>query len=283
MKKLFLEGITGTVLLTFSAGAQTTTVTQPLPNGGTITTTRNAPNYAHRAEIENDIDNGIAIGISLYERHQEQKLLHNEQSNELEGLYQSDYQDLDSLVVVNVPVIAVVTSTPQLHGHSLGETWQQFVSENPKLKASVTRCEAQKPLRETRKHQVYDPCAAVRYMQNDPKGSTKMTCRNANFMLKDVMCSDFDGEVTFADGELVKYKYAEATHWKGELANLTSEFGRPSGVDKNNSSAIWRTSAYSVAAEKIDGGIAEVLETATQLTRTQAEQKEIEAANEDDE
>jgi hypothetical protein len=280
MKKLTLCAISAT--LAFTAGAQTTTTTQILPNGGTITTTTNTPNYARRAEIETDIDNGVAIGISLYERHQEQKTLHNEQLNEMESFYQSDYEDLDSLVVVNVPVIAAAIPTPRLHGHSLEEPWQQFVSENPKLHANIARCETLKPVKENKKHQVYDPCAVVRYMQSNAGGSTKMTCRNADFMLKDVMCSDFDGEVTFADGKLVSYKYAEGTHWKAELAKLTLEFGRPSGVDKNNSSAIWRANNYSVAAEKIDGGIAEVLETATQLTQTRAKQKELEAASQDD-
>jgi hypothetical protein len=117
-------------------------------------------------------------------------------------------------------------------------------------------------------------------MQNTPNGSLTMTCRNADFMLKDVMCSDFDGEVKFAEGELVSYKDFQSAHWKDELMSLMKTFGRPSGVDKDGTSAIWRTPAYSLAAERVDGGVAEVLETGKEYIHTQAEQKKL--SEEDD-
>jgi hypothetical protein len=268
------------VFLALPVGAQTVTTTQSTPSGGTITTTRKIPNYARRDEIENGIDNGVDAGIALYERHQALVTLHNEERHEFEGLYQSDYDDLDSLVLVGVPQIAVLTSSPHLRGQSLRETWQQFVSKNPKLQANVAKCIAAPPVKETKKHQVFDRCADVRYMQQNQDGNITMTCRNADFMVKDVMCSDFDGEVVFVDGKLAIYKYRDSTHWKNEFAGLEDVFGPPSGMDKNNTSAIWRTPEYSVAAEQVDGGVSAVWETAAQFTHAQAEQKQVESSDE---
>jgi hypothetical protein len=269
---------------TLSAAAQTTTTTtvQGTPSGGTITTTRKLPDYARKEEIESDIDNGVALGFEIYHVHAALKTLHNEQVNVMEGLYESDYADLNSLVVVDVPETKSLTSFPSVHGHSLGETWRQFVNENPKLQSNLAQCATQSPVKQSKKHRIFDPCEDVRYMQNNAKGTVTLTCRNADFMVKDVMCSDFDGEVVFTDGKLVSYKYFAATHWRDELTDLVSKFGVPSGTDSNNTSAIWRTLDYSVAAEKVDGGVSAVWETESEFTHTQADQKALQAYDSND-
>jgi hypothetical protein len=197
--------------------------------------------------------------------------------NAIESEFRSEYDELTALVAVAAPNAQGVPPDPTVHGYRLGESWVDFVAASPRLKANIAACATRPIPKQTRKHQVYDPCADVRYMDHSGAGAITMTCR-ASDKAKDMMCRDFNGEVTFIDSKLAILKIVLPGV---SLGDAESKFGPPSGTDHDKSSDVWHSARYSVAADHLDNGIALLWEDPLQYAKTLKAQQQVAASTTD--
>jgi hypothetical protein len=224
-------------------------------NGGTTTTSRVKHKKNTAVVVASEIGTAATLTY-LFEIRPELQRLHNEKINVIEGEFQDEYKELDALVAVATPNVHSVPSDPTVHGYRLGESWVDFVAASPRLKANIVACASRPIHKQTKKHQVYDPCADVRYMDKNGAGTITMTCRDSD-KAKDMMCRDFNGEVTFIDSKLAALKILLSGV---SLEDAELKFGPPSGTDQDKSSEVWHSTLYSVAADDFDNGIALIWE-----------------------
>jgi hypothetical protein len=242
-------------------------------NGGTTTTSHVEHKKNTAAVVASEIGTAATLTY-LFEIRPELQRLHNEKINVIEGEFQDEYKELDALVAVAAPNVQGVPSDPTVHGHRLGESWVDFVAASPRLKANTVACASRPVLKQTKTHQVYDPCADVRYMDRSGAGAITMTCRHSDYA-KDMMCRDFNGEVTFIDSKLAALKIVLPGL---SLEDAELKFGPPSGIDHDKSCAVWHSILYSVAADHMDNGIALLWENPVQHTKTIKAHQQIAAS-----
>lgn len=219
---------------------------------------------------------GAEIGTTaaltyVFEIRPELQRLHNEKINLIESEFQIEYDQLKALVAVAAPNTQSVPPDPSVHGYRLGESWAAFVAASPKLKANIVACAARPIPKQTKKHQVYDPCADVRYMERSGTGTITITCRDSE-KAKDMMCRDFNGEVTFLDSKLAILKIVLPGV---SLEDAELKFGPPSGTDHDKSSEVWHSTLYSVAADRLNSGIAMLWENPVAYENAAKAQRQI--------
>lgn len=237
-------------------------------NGTITSSTFKRSNAATVADTE--IGAATAM-IFLFDVMPELQTLHNERLNAIEGEYAEEYYALDDLISIEVPMTRATLPSSTVHGYHLGESWENFLASSPTLKANTEKCLQINPLKQSKRHQVYDPCADVRYMQAKGTGTVTMDCVNSD-VIKSVKCKDFNGEITFVDKRLVGMKIILPNV---SLEDAKAKFGPPSGQDNDDSSEIWHSQQYDVAVDKMDNGIALMWETPDQYILTFKSQEHL--------
>jgi hypothetical protein len=226
------------------------------------------PNTA--AVVGSEVGTAAALTY-FFEIRPELQRIHNEKINLIEGEFQDEYRELEALVAVATPNVQGVPSDPAVHGYRLGESWVDFVAASPRLKANIVACASRPIPKQTKKHRVYDPCADVRYMGQSGAGAITMSCRDSD-KAKDMMCRDFNGEVTFIDSKLAALKIILPGV---SLEGAELKFGPPSGIDNDKSSEVWHSTLYSVAADRLNNGIALLWENPVQYAKTVKARQQI--------
>lgn len=248
-----------------------------LKNGGTSTSSTLASSNT-AAVVGAELGSAAVLAYFIEIRPLLQRI-HNEKINAIEGQFQGEYRALDSLITTPAPETpAHPTADLSVSGHKLGESWQEFVTRSPRLAKNISACEKRSPLKQTKKHRVYDPCSDVRYMANAGSGTIVIPCRDSE-QAKNIMCRDFNGEITFVDSKLAALKIILPNV---SLADAAAKFGPPSGTDKEQSAAVWHNPLYAVAADRMVNGIGLSWQSASQYSATtlaQRNESEIDAAN----
>lgn len=139
------------------------------------TTGYTVPHKTHTAAVVGSEIGTAAALTYLFEIRPELQRLHNEKINAIESVFRTEYDELTALVAVATPNAQGVPPDPTVHGYRLGESWVDFVAASPRLKANIAACATRPIPKQTRKHQVYDPCADVRYMDHSGAGAITMT------------------------------------------------------------------------------------------------------------
>jgi hypothetical protein len=237
-------------------------------------TSYTVPHKTHTVAVVSSEIATAATLTYLFEIRPELQRLHNEKINAIEGEFQDEYKELDALVAVATPNAQSVPSDTTVHGYRLGESWVDFVAASPRLKANIVACATRPIPKQTKKHQVYDRCADVRYMDHSGAGAITITCRHSDYA-KDMMCRDFNGEVTFIDSKLAALKIVLPDV---SLEDTELKFGPPSGINNDKSSEVWHSTLYSVAADHMDNGIALLWENPVQYAKTIKAHQQIAAS-----
>ncbi len=227
----------------------TTTVTSESGRGTETSTTYD--NKAHSEAVAASTANVTNSTLTyLLLTRPEMLKARNESVNQLEGRFTPVYRMLDSLEVNDVPVhVVVARQTATVKGHQLGETWQEFLAKAPLLKERFDACANEKRLDLIRKQRktVFNPCADMWRMHDNPSSSLTLDCRDAGKAVsKEMFCRDLDGEISFDSGRLVSLKVMLAGDWTEVLSDIIAKFGPANGRNSDATLGVWKTNQYEV-------------------------------------
>lgn len=257
-----------------------TVTVRPTDAGNGTITTATFDNRAHAEAVSRATSRITEAGLTylLVTRPLEQTI-RNEAVNRRDGQFSDDYELLDMLSAEALPVVPHLAPTiPTIKGHSLGESWEAFVAQSPNLHHRVGECASERrpdPNRRT-KRVVFNPCAALWRMADNPYGSITLDCLEPYLNpSKNVVCQDLNGEVSFDDGKLSSLKVVVLDDLAMVLPDTIAKFGKPDARDESGSLRIWDSDTFRAVATQIEIGTAIAWMTRARVQEGMERQKRI--------
>jgi hypothetical protein len=232
-----------------------TTIKRPV-NGtgpGEETITR-FDNNAHTDAISREAESATRATLDyFFITRPALEAIRNEGINSIEGRYTSAYQVLDLITANDFSSLALNSlPRPTVKGHRLGESWPEFLITAPLLHENAEKCLVEQSSQHKKdKRTVYNPCGSILMIANDGSASVTFNCLDVSYGVgKDMLCQDFDGEVTFTRGSLSSLKLIIPGEWGDNIGDIQAKFGVPSAIDEKGETGVWKSaSSYLIAAE----------------------------------
>ena len=237
-------------------------VTVAGPANGNGTSTQTVCDHSEYKEAVSNAASAITqTGLTYFlVTRPDRQTANNERAYSRDGQFTPVYELLDSLATIGLrSPQRELTGTPTIKSYHLGETWQAFVQDSPNLQKRAVQCAAEKQAKANRhpKKIEYDPCSDVKLMNETPSAHITLDCMERSLGAdKNMICQDFDGEVTFDAGRLAELKLILFKDWDDVLPDIIAKFGPPDGQDAGKTLGIWSVDTSHVVATEIEQGSA---------------------------
>lgn len=226
-------------------------------NGGTTTST-SYDNRAHAEAVGAATAALTAAGLTYFlVLRPAMQTAANERMNRREAHFTPTYEMLDALAASDVPGTSNKGSGfLALKGYYLGESWRDFSDSSPILHERLVKCKAEKRPEsgKSRKKIDFNPCSSLWLLDDASNVDVTLDCLDSTMGPgKDMVCQDFNGEISFHSGKLVSLKMILPGDWLDIYPDIVAKFGEPVGQDRDKTLGVWNTKNTHLVAAGLDG------------------------------